>query len=493
MKIAARYTTAFLIGLLAWIAQAGAQTLPATQNAAPASRPAPLLEGTFESASAGITFSTPAGCREIRKNPGDSELVEYVNEKTQWDLKVALWTTDNPLPLKQNPKNSSAPPGLMDTTLQQTRLANPEARVLRNDIVDTPHAKIGRLTFSYAIGTQHRLTQIALVQRSPELYYIFNLTTPGSGAQAQEPGSADEQRAIETFEHIIASIHLLDRSKIRQDQVARLLRTRTLLGQWTPDKVKSVLAPQQWMRLVRDGHDIGYSYLVERSERRGNSDGFLIGIRSRLMNEDGGRVDTESWRYSNINREHASWSTAVRVSDPKGKLLTYGTEIGASDQTLDGHRLTVNTISKSADTEPVKRDLPPWYLPQAFSQLLPNLLPLNKPDTYMFANYVSGRREVMSRYVEVLAPKSVRFNGKEQMAVTVQDRYGLEGTETSHYFTPEGKYLGSETITEKNDGSGVTHPSQLLVLPSSKEEILKIWNHADLSEPSLPKGHENGR
>jgi hypothetical protein len=495
MKTAAgRWVILFAGVLLMAAADVGAQTLPTTSKDRPVSRPAKLLGETFESAAAGITFSAPAGCREIRKGPGDAELVEYVDEAAQWDLKVALWTTDAPLPLKRDPQKSDAPPGLMDSTLDQTRLANPGARVLRDEITATPQGKIGRLAFRYTVGTQRRLTQIALVQKSPQLYYIFNLTTPGaSDGPGHEPSAAQEQRAVETFGKIVDSIHLLDRSKIRQDQVERLFRTRALFGQWTLARIKSILIPRQWLRVVRDGHDVGYSYLVERPERRGNSDGMTIGIRSRLVKEDGGRIDTESWLYANIDREHGSWSTGVRVSDAKGKLVAYGTEIGASDQTIDGHRLTVKTISKSADTEPVKRDLPPWYLPQAFSRLLPRLLPLNEARTYLFANYVSDKREVMSRYVEVLAPKVVSFNGHERQAVTIHDRYGLEGTITTHYFTPEGTYLGSETITQKSDGQGVSRPTQLLILPSTEKELLKIWSHADLSEPSLPGGHTIGR
>ncbi len=485
MKTAAGFSAVCLIGML-WGA-AGAQTLPTAPQDAPANRPASLLEGSFESAAAGITFAAPAGCREIHKGPGDADLVEFINEEAQWDLKVALWTTDAPLPLKQDKAGAA---GLMDSTIQQIRLSNPGAQVVRNEITRIPQARVGRLAFRYIAGTQARLTQIALVQRSQQLYYIFNLTTPGA-REAED--ASQEQRARDTFDAIIRSVHLLDRSKIRQDQVERLQRTRALLGQWTVQRLKSLLIPRQWLRIVRDGRDVGYSYLVERSDRRGNSDGFVIGVRSRLMQEDGGRIDTESWLYSNINREHASWSTAVRMSDAGGTLKTYGTEIGASDQSPSGYRLSVKTISKSADTEPIKRDLPPWYLPQAFSQLLPRLLPLTPAQSYMFASYVSGRREVMSRYVEVLSPAKVNFNGREVEAIAIHDRYGLEGTVTTHYLSPEGTYLGSETVTEKNSEAGVTTQTRLLVLPSSEKELMKIWTHADLSEPSLPEGDKIGR
>lgn len=468
-----------------------AATLPVSAGGAAANQAEDLLGDAFESTSAGITFRPPAGCREIAKGPGDAEIAEFVDEQAKWDLKVAMWTTDQPVPL-QTPTDKSGVTGLMESTIQQTRTADPGVKVLRNDVTNIAQAKVGMLVFAYTIGTDKRLTQIALIQKSQYLYYIFNLTTPGVAKDAAQ-GDADEQRAVATFGGMLDSVKLLDRSKIRQDQVDRLFRTRALFTTWTAARIKTKLAPQQWLRVIRDGKDVGYSYIVERPERRGDADGILIGIRSRMLDEGGGRVDSESWFYSNIDRKHASWTTAVRVSDDKGKLLTYGTEIGADDVTVDGHRLTVKTIRKSSDTEPVQRDLPPWYLPQAFSELLPRLLPLNEPKTYMFASYVSNKREVMSRYVEVLPRATVRFNGREVEAVQVHDRYGLDGPITTDYFSPAGAFLGSRAVSEKTVSQGVTRPSELLIVPVTKEQLLKIWTHADLSEPSLPSGGGIGR
>ena len=55
---------------------------------------------------------------------------------------------------------------------------------------------------------------------------------------------------------------------------------------------------------------------------------------------------------------------------------------------------TVTTASTKVNAEPVTRTLPPFYLPQALGHLLPRLVPLKEPKSYMFASWVGETREV---------------------------------------------------------------------------------------------------
>jgi hypothetical protein len=136
------------------------------------------------------------------------------------------------------------------------------------------------------------------------------------------------------------------------------------------------------------------------------------------------------------------------------------------------YTLTVTTASTQVNAEPFTQSLPPFYVPQAMSHLLPRLLPLNEPKSYMFASYVGETRAVMSRYVEVGREQSVTLDGKKHVAVPVTDRFGLEGSITTHWMSPEGKYLGST-----NDDSKVT------VLPIDDATLRRIWTDAKLTAP----------
>jgi hypothetical protein len=133
----------------------------------------------------------------------------------------------------------------------------------------------------------------------------------------------------------------------------------------------------------------------------------------------------------------------------------------------------VRTIGKEKNAAPIKQDLPPWYIPQAVGHLLPRLLPLREPKTYLFAVYVSEQQHVMHRYVDVGKEEEVELAGQKVRAVPISDRIKLEGTPTIHYLSPEGKYLGS-----------VNKDSKITILPTDAASLQKIWeNHADLTRP----------
>src|SRR5207244_930383 len=99
------------------------------------------------------------------------------------------------------------------------------------------------------------------------------------------------------------------------------------------------------------------------------------------------------------------------------------------------YTLQVTHVGKQGNAQPVKRDLPPFYLPQPIEHLLPRVFPLREPKTYLFATYVSEKREVMLRYVEVEEERDVTLDGKKVRAVSINDRIGLEGSVTTHYMS----------------------------------------------------------
>jgi hypothetical protein len=137
------------------------------------------------------------------------------------------------------------------------------------------------------------------------------------------------------------------------------------------------------------------------------------------------------------------------------------------------HVLSVTQSAKTENFEPLNQSIPDYYLPQAVSHLLPRLLPLDQPKKYIFAVYVPEVRKVMHRYLDVGEEKRVQFGGANVHAVPITDRIGVEGSVTTHYMSPDGKYLGSE-----NPDTGIT------VLPSDEATLLGIWKDAELTRPA---------
>jgi hypothetical protein len=194
----------------------------------------------------------------------------------------------------------------------------------------------------------------------------------------------------------------------------------------------------------------------------------------------------------------------VATSDEETKAVALQPQIDSSTGALGGgdqggplgqgnvdiqtvRTLQVITTHGAIETSPMKQDVPAFYIPQAIDYLLPSLLPLDRPHTYMFAVFVpdaqnpAGGGKIMARYCDVLPVQQVSFNNETQDAVEIIDRIGLEGAPTTYYFTPEGKYLGSRCIYQDGDDQ-IT----LEDLPTDADTLGRLWNQPDLTVPQNP-------
>lgn len=475
--------------------------------------PKELLGDLFENPVAGISFRPPAGAKVTRKADPTTNLVgEFMQEQQQWILKVTRSAPSRPLPLQTINNKGVQEIGLLDFTVNEIKKEHPAAEVLRQDIVNVGEYAVGIVIVRFSLGAERYLRQQALVQSSERLYYIFNLTTPA--AKVGEAGADPKERlAAETFKQMLDTIQLMDRSSIREDQIQRLFRTRAIFLKWS-DKggkaLKEAMVPEQWLRIVKDGKDVGYSYVVEEfMEGRDTKtnparafDGVLISTRTRSM-ENGAQVDVGSQMFVSLDRRHEDWANVVNIVKDKGlrteqKMQTseYGfSEIkvtrrfdaaaAAADRDerdkrnpgvreIETYRLSVVRPNRERDTLAKPEAYTPsvWYIPQGVGAMLPRLLPLAKPVTYMFQSYIGEQKAVVNRYVDVGFEKEVNFEGQNIRVIPITDRIRLEGSPTIHYMSPEGKYLGS-----------VVEDSRITILPTTAQWLKEKWGDPDLKKP----------
>jgi hypothetical protein len=296
--------------------------------------------------------------------------------------------------------------------------------------------------------------------------------------------------------------------------------------------IKSALNSEQYQRIIKNGKDVGYQYVVEQFEPNAKSPEssiLKIGLRSHLSSNPSQYWDTETWMFSSADRKHEHWKTAARCTDDRGQLIDSFSQVGVSDeqtkafaiqprqgQAPDGsllpdenannagrggplgqgnvdiasHRtLEVNTTHRTVQLNPFHLDVPVFYVPQAFSYLLPEILPL-KPKAYMFATFVpntlensasAGIGNVMARYVEVLPIRHVRFRGQEFDAIPITDKITLDGPETTYYLSMDGKFLGSTATIPAGDQTTTVE-----IVPTDAQTLSHIWSRPDLSAPSEP-------
>lgn len=485
---------------------------------------APIQLGERFSGPYEVSFRPFADAKRLDKVSAN-EVVRFSRDDKQWmlefdrlelpsDAKLRDWTDDKGV----------AQAGYLSAAINQLRSADPTADVLRSDILDTGDLKMGVIIAQTKIRKQPTLLQEVLIQATPRLYFSLAMTCPAPAEKAEKTPAMVEAAA--TFRAIIDSIQSVDLTHIRQDQEERLFRTRALFVDWTKQKLLSALLPEQYLRIRQDGKDTGYAYIVEQpadalpregEARNGAPDpqqatGLRIGVRTRTTGDEGKRLDVENWMFVTFDRRHEVWSNVSVTNDPTAKSekmkVNWFSQVGASDMNrervfdknlksddfsrldaakpgersdlpyreVDKYMLTVRDEGRSAVAQPLQRELPPFYLPQALATMLPRLLPLNRPNGYLFACYAPDRRAVMLRYVDVLAEREVTIDGKKVRAVPITDKFGYDGNVTTHYMSPEGKFLGSINDSAKTE-----------ILPTDRQTLSQLWKDANLTEPGAVK------
>jgi hypothetical protein len=502
----------------------------------------PLAE-PFRSRVSGIEFCPPAGGQLIRQvNSGD--IVRFIYGQRSWDLRAKFVHLNKPVHLSQ-PIIDNGTGGLLEMTVEELKATNPSANVLFQGVkeVGDTKVKVAVIEARYNQGADRATTREAIFRLDDQNYYMLQLTSPGmpKGAPEQEANeSPDEELASNTFSRVLETVKLLDRADLKKEQVKRLFRTREVFATWDVTRLKEALVAEQFLRIIRDGKDVGYMQERDQATQEGNNDGVEVTMKVHLVNDqepvapspapppaqadNNGqliplpivpaqpaapvntgptRIDRVAKMFVSYDRRHEIWSVDSLIDD--GGLVPLKTsEMGNSDMELhrvldrkaaaeglngdekhldrhdppviqaESYHLSVNNYAKVQKGVPIEQDLPVYYIPQALAHLLPRLLPLKQPGTYMFASYVSEQRAVMARYVDVLDEQEVDLDGKKIRAVPVTDRIGVEGSATTHYMARNGQWLGS-----------VNDEQKLMVLPSDRETILQIWKDAKLDDPII--------
>lgn len=463
-----------------------------------------LLGEWFENKTAGISLRTPAGSSEIHKAGMPDLIVEFHDQEHDILVRVSKLELREPRPLGDYLEKKQSKDGVL-RSVSKSISEEYRAEKLREQILKVGKYPMGVLAFRLQQGSRRTFHQQALIPVDQRFYYSITMTSPAAAAGAQQV-DPKEKLAADTFKEMLESVELHDRTAIARDQEERLFRTRALLLEiCEPKSVEKVLQAQQCLRLIQDGKDLGYSYVVEEKTTLDNRPGTLISVRSRTTPAPSVQVDVVSQMFISDDWKHESWSHLA--TSQNGKQKNTRSELGLSDlmekdvlaenrtravKTPDGdvdekqpvmqrireHKLEVTTSLEAASGKPVTRDLPPWYLPQAARHLLPRLLASTEPKTYMFATYESEQGQLMSRYVDVQEQRDVSLAGKRFTAVPVKMRVGLEGAPTTYYVSPEGQFLGSETVYETNGRKSVVQ-----VIPSDEKTLKDLWFNPYLSKP----------
>lgn len=514
--------------------------------------PRNLLGIQFENQAAGLSLRIPAGCHRVRTTGSGDDLGQFADENRKWQLKLNRIIRDDPTSLTTTTNNFGQPiPGLLDSTVLRLKHDLPGCQILRSDVTNISDGSeklrdnVGMIAVRYAAtGGTRFLSQQAIIESTDRLFYLIALTTPcSSNAKTNDSEDPAERTAVETFRQMLDSVHLLDTTKIYQDQADRLWRTKNLMMNWgSANRLQSVLVDEQWIRILRNGKDIGYSYVTEQTAAgiprplkreevaKGMSDrdlvqpgdGILIGVRARTIDPDADvdpslkakgpvQVDSATWMFTTPDRRLEDWSRVIVVDagnkDKDGKPIKVQTEeFGTSNKTvvhkldkngipgtaIDPHQppvrieeqyvLNVTTVSQSGQGEPLDQEVAPWYIPQALSHLLPRLVPL-RPEMDSQLGTIKPRTYMFAVYVPELREVMNRY-------IDVKDEQEVNFAGRKILAVPIEDRLGWQgSLTTHYLTRGGTYlgsenkEAHLVMLPTDAKTLLAIWKNADLTRP----------
>ena len=460
----------------------------------------------FTTRAGGISLRPPKGALKSQSASVGTSIVQFVNKEENWSLTVSRLYLDRPTRLAgvDDPRTelvdeSQTQPGIIGETARKLAQQT-TGRLLRHDVINVGPHDAGIIILRYTQGTQTWLRQQALIRAQgygDRLFYVLDLNTPSTAtlAEADDVEDPTEATAVTVFQSVLDSVLLLDQRPIEKDNNERLYRTRTFLVGLS-GRIKSALKSEQYFRIQQKGKDIGWTFVAEEVGHRNGRDGFFAATLTNVQPDSQHRTQRGLEMFCSDDRQAEAWG-ALTIFEQNGKR-TNASEFGQSERkvtrTLDHDagpdpldpsqpKLNVaehNVLSvtqilpNQMGAAPVARQLPPYYLPQAISHVLPRVMPLDRPATYLFAVWSANERELVYRYVDVEQAKPATFNNQQGTFVVIKDRLGLEGDPTLHYFTPAGQYLGSHTPG-----------AHLTLLATDQPTLSKLYPDAKLVRPKL--------
>ena len=484
-------------------AAAGLPGLPRIDGGPPTTRP--MTPQVYDSLEQGFRITLPPG--ELQKTVEPDLLALDLNPQRNWRVEVRRLALETPAQLagRELPEGGRQP-GLVELVAGLAQQAN-NGELLGQGLTPLGSADAGTFALRYGSGVITLLQQVALIRADDTLYFKLTMTSPAPDGPAEAMGSDPGVRdAVAAFNDALNSFAKLDQSKILEDQEQRLDNTRSLFLNFTKKRQLDALVPEQWVRVRRDGKDVGYRYVVEEPAREVPGDpakregvspleakGVRVGERTRLYTP-AGRLDRETWLYADadMGREEFRERNVIRVEGkatasnvvvgsmlvrtiPRKMRVPRPGGLGTQDQVeiVDERKLEVNFAGAVIDkTETISRELPAWYVPQAVEHLMPRLVAQLGRNKYLMAVYAPDRKEVWQQYVDVEGPQGESVQGKRRDVWVVSTRLGLSGEVTRH-FVDAGTYAWLGSVT----ADGVEN------WPTDAATLASIWSDANLTAP----------
>ena len=425
--------------LLAVAAASTAAPLSAADKNAP-SKARPLTDQRWHDRAYGLSFLIPQDMRVVSRT-ADTAAARVEDQLNQMSISLHVKRSRSILTLKQVAKEAR------EQILSRISVNHILEEKSNITIADQPAAVIYAQTKS-AKGEDILLGQ-AIMQLDPQTFAVMEVTS----ALNEYPIAHD------TFEAVLGSMQRMNPEQIAKQRAEQLKLGIEWRTELRPEQIHKALIGEQWYRVLDGKRDMGYMRVRQHKASQSGKTGVAVEVQQRiaiaadyydslatyfLADDD----SVEMWKVTTTRRSIAARPNA----DPNAKNQqadTYvETGVRAGEEvniTLDGPR----QADKRKYNRPER-----GYLAQVEAQLLPQLLPNDRPGTYGFYYYSSSNNAVSFR-TDTVTPTLTGF--------TVATRLSPNDPEL------KATYNAQRQLIEKQLGN------DRRLVPTSAAMIQQIW------------------
>lgn len=251
-------------------------------------------------------------------------------------------------------------------------------------------------------------------------------------------------------------------------------------------KVQIALSPESWFLMSIKDKPLGFLKVAQTQSRQPGMEGYEVTtwLMRQVPNETPQLYKRNTFVSGAGSLEH--WAEQLQVGSGKdSSVFVQNGMMGdmiADRRQLKPVRMIKCDVGTDTKTKAQRKDLGEVkgiYLPYAYGVLLPKVVDLKQPKSYLFATYVAASNDFDMRTFTVVGPSKVTVAGKEVDAVKITDKPSQDAEPVDMWVNSDGELLRVQNA----DGSVIERATHEAVLRRNPTADTIITQMAKWTQP----------
>jgi hypothetical protein len=254
----------------------------------------------------------------------------------------------------------------------------------------------------------------------------------------------------QTLSAVLATLEITDPDEAIKQRREAMANGAALLKRLadTEHKVDISLSAQPWFLMTRKDKPVGFMKVVQAKSRQAGPEGYEVTTWAMTQASDDKAMLYKRYQFVSAIGDLERWSEQLQVGS--GKDSEVFIQSGTMDDRIADRKqqkpiwminCDCGTDKKTKSQRKALGDVKGIYLPYAFGVLLPKVVDLKEPKSYLFATYVARTNDFDMRTFTVVGPSKTTVGGKEVAAVKILDKASEEDDPVEMWVNADGELL----------------------------------------------------